>query len=239
MSFYSIYCDESCHLEHDDSAAMALGCVWCKTECRKEIFRKLREIKLRHGLKPHCELKWNGVSPSKIDYYKEVTDFFFANESLHARILLVPNKAALHHERFRQTHDQFYYKMYFDLLKTLLSPKDTYDVYLDIKDTQGNEKVRRLRNFLCNTHYDFNAQMIQHILQVKSSDVELVQLADFLTGAVCYNQRIMSGNNETLTSQTKREILNLIKQRSGYTLERSTLYREEKFNLFVWKGKNA
>ena len=29
---YNIYCDESCHLEHDHLGVMALGAVWCPAE---------------------------------------------------------------------------------------------------------------------------------------------------------------------------------------------------------------
>ena len=32
MSTYNIYCDESCHLEHDSQPIMAQGAVWCRLE---------------------------------------------------------------------------------------------------------------------------------------------------------------------------------------------------------------
>ena len=28
-SEFNVYCDESCHLEHSSSNAMALGAIWC------------------------------------------------------------------------------------------------------------------------------------------------------------------------------------------------------------------
>lgn len=230
---YNIYCDESCHLEHDGIKPMLLGCVWCPEEFKDDYFRRLREIKIRHGLSPRCELKWNAVSPAKLEYYKDVLSFFFDTPDLHFRTLIVPDKSLLNHGRFGQSHDDFYYKMYFDLLKTLLSPKDSYNIYLDIKDTHGGKKVECLRNVLCNNAYDFDKKMIKRIQQVESKDVELVELADFLLGAVAYINRGLSG------SRAKLEIIETIKKRTGYTLTLSTLVKEDKFNIFVWKGRRA
>lgn len=62
---YNVYCDESCHLEHDSQVAMVLGAVWCPLEKTREIAKRLREIKTRHGLSPNFEMKWVKVSPAK------------------------------------------------------------------------------------------------------------------------------------------------------------------------------
>ena len=49
---YDIYCDESCHLEHDRQKAMVLGGIWCADSKRKEIARQIRQIKKKHDLSP-------------------------------------------------------------------------------------------------------------------------------------------------------------------------------------------
>ena len=36
--------------------------------------------------------------------------------------LVVPDKSELAHEQYNQTHDEFYYKMYFDMLKVIFEP---------------------------------------------------------------------------------------------------------------------
>lgn len=228
---YNIYCDESCHLEHDGIKPMGLGCVWCAKEDRLEIFEELRDLKTKHSLKPHCELKWNAVSPAKIDYYIEVVNYFFANPKLHFRALIVADKSQLKHDDFGQSHDEFYYKMYFNLLKTIIVPGDYYEVYIDIKDTQSEQKVKKLKEVISNTHYDFDQSMIRRIQQVDSKEVELVQLTDLLLGAIVYFQRGLDG------SQAKLNLINLLKKKSGYSLTRSTLYKEDKFNLFFWRPK--
>ena len=35
-NLYNIYCDESCHLEHDRQKAMVLGGIWCPYDKRKK-----------------------------------------------------------------------------------------------------------------------------------------------------------------------------------------------------------
>jgi len=119
------------------------------------------------------------------------------------------------------------------MLKTILDPGCRYNIYLDIKDTRGQKKVERLHEVLCNSHYDFNREMICRIQQVRSHEVELLGLADLLIGALTYIHRGMN------TSMAKLALIERIRQRSGYTLLSSTLYRENKFNVFVWRAGNG
>lgn len=107
---YNIYCDESCHLQNDHQQVMVLGAIWCPLEKTREIIMRLREIKLRHGLSPNFEVKWSKVSPAKLIFYKDLVDYFFDDDDLHFRALIVPNKSKLRHPAFSQDHDTWYYK---------------------------------------------------------------------------------------------------------------------------------
>lgn len=228
---YNIYCDESCHLENDQSLVMVLGGVWCPTIKKDEIFERIKEIKAKHGFKPDFEIKWNKVSIGKLSFYKEVVDFFFDDDHLHFRALVVPDKGILDHAKFNQTHDHFYYKMYFDLLKVIMEPSSSYNIYIDIKDTRSQVKIDELQNVLRNNHYDYSKQIVKKIQQVWSHEVAILQLADLLIGAIGYANRGLT------TNKGKLELIEKIKKRSGYTLRHSTLYKENKLNLFIWKGK--
>lgn len=116
----------------------------------------------------------------------------------------------------------------FSLIKTLLQPGDHYNIYLDIKDTRGETKVRKLHDYLCNSKYDFNRDMIRKVQQVRSHELELIALADVLIGSLSYVHRGMN------SSDSKLAVIEKIRQLSGYTLLQSTLYREDKFNVFIW-----
>jgi len=228
---FNVYCDESCHLENDHLPIMVLGAVWCPLEKRREIAVRIREIKTQHGLPPNFEIKWVKVSPAKLDFYLAVVDYFFDDDDLHFRGLIA-DKTRLRHKEHNQTHDDWYYKMYFDMLKVILFPYSRYRIYIDIKDTQSKSKVeslQKLHEVLSNNMYDFRREVVERVQAVHSHEVEQLQLADLLIGAVAY------ANRNLQTSQAKLELVKRMRERSGYRLTSKTLYREDKVNLFLWQ----
>ncbi|MFC1636475.1 DUF3800 domain-containing protein [Planctomycetota bacterium] len=233
-SIYNIYCDESCHLEHDHLGVMVLGAVWCPKENAREIAQRIQKIKARHGLSDRFEIKWTKVSPAKQQFYLDIINFFFDSKNLHFRALIVPDKSRLQHDSFfGQSHDVFYYKMYFTMLKQILSPSEIYHIYLDIKDTRSREKTAKLHEVLCKSMYDFSRTIIGRVQVVHSHEVQQIQLADLLLGTVSYVNRELGQN------RGKVGLVNRVKQRSGYSLQHSTLLKEEKFNLFRWRASEV
>ena len=231
---FNVYCDESCHLENDSQKAMILGAVWCPLDKTREIAVRLREIKQKHGLAAGFEVKWTKVSPAGKALYLDLMDYFFDDDDLHFRTLIVPDKSKLQHDIFPgQDHDSWYYKMYFDMLKVIFKPNARYRVYLDIKDTCGAEKVYKLHQVLCNNMYDFSREIIERLQLVHSHEIEQLQLADLLIGAVSYLNREQGGN------EGKESLIRRMRQRSGYNLTKTTLLREEKVNLFRWYAREA
>jgi hypothetical protein len=206
---------------------MVLGAIICPEDKARETAVRLREIKENHSLSPHFEVKWTKVSPGKVDFYREIVDYFFDDDDLRFRAV-VARKVGLDHAAFGQDHDTWYYKMYFQLLEVLLSPKARYHIYVDIKDTRSQSKVNKLHEVLCNSQYDFDRRIVERVQQVRSHDVEQIQLADLLIGAVSHINRIEGG------SRAKRELITRIKKRSGYSLTKTTLLGESKFNIFHW-----
>ena len=226
---YNIYCDESCHLEHDRQSVMVLGAVWCPLEKSREISIRIREIKTSHGLSPKFEIKWVKVSQGQQAFYLDLLDYFFDNDDLHFRALVVQDKSKLQHELYEQTHDTWYYKMYFEMLKVILDPDAHYRIYLDIKDTRSAVKTRKLHDVLCNNIYDFQRQIIERVQTVRSHEVEILQFTDLLIGAVSYVNRGLSGNTAKVT------LIERMRERSGYSLTKTTLLKESKVNLFMWE----
>ena len=51
---YTVFCDESCHLQMDNSSVMVLGAMYCFSEKRKQIYSDIRAIKEKHGLNKMC-----------------------------------------------------------------------------------------------------------------------------------------------------------------------------------------
>jgi hypothetical protein len=209
---------------------MVLGAVWCLDDKKRVAFERLREIKKEHGFNADFELKWNKVSDRKLDYYLDVVNYYFDNDNLHFRAIVVPDKSLLDHAAFNQTHNDFYYKMYYSLIKTLLEPTSAYTIYIDIKDTQGSKKIKLLQEVLRTSTYDFNREIIKKIQLVSSKEIELVQLADFISGAIGYANRGLT------TNEAKLKVIELIRKRAGVSLLQSTLYRADKMNILIWKS---
>jgi hypothetical protein len=142
---------------------------------------------------------------------------------------VVDDKSRLDHSYFNQgSHDSFYYKMYFYLLRNILKKGNQYCIYLDMKDTRSQRKIYTLKDVLCNNVYDFEQKMILRIQHIRSHESELLQLADFLLGAVSYRNRHLSD------SKAKLEVIQEISKRSGLDLLKTTPPWEEKFNLFFF-----
>lgn len=229
----NIYCDESGHLPNDGNPVMVLGALCCPNDKTREIARRLREIKAAHGFAPGAEVKWAKVSYGNVALYRALVDYFLDDDDLRFRALVVSDKSRLRHDRFRQDHDTWYYKMYFDLLKLLITPHAQYRIYLDIKDTRSAQKIAKLHEVLCSNAYDFSRRVIARVQSVESRHVEQLQLADLLIGAVSYANRNLS------TNAGKVALVARLREKTRYTLTRSTLLREEKFNVFIWRPREV
>ena len=229
----NIYCDESCHLPNDRQKAMVLGALWCFRVEAKEHNQAIADLKARYRLSPFFEIKWTKVSPGKLDFYTDLINYFFNSSTMGFRAWVIPDKSILSHDDYSQTHEEWYYKMYFYLLRNLIFTDRRYHVYLDVKDTRSRKKLRKLWEVLSNANYDFSREIIEKVQHVHSHDIGLMQLSDLLIGAVSYHARGLSG------SAAKNEIVQLIKQRTGSSLTRNTLPTEQKFNLCVWRPNNG
>jgi hypothetical protein len=143
----------------------------------------------------------------------------------------------LRHESFNQTHDQWYYKMYFTMLKQIFRSDSAYYVYLDVKDTHSSENIKKLEDVCANNALDFDHRVIRRIQPIRSDEVQIMQLVDILTGALAFrhNHAVIAEG----TSKAKIMVTNRIIRRSGHDLTRTTLASEDKFNLLVWSAKRG
>ena len=232
-NIYNIYCDESCHLEHDRIPVMLLGAVWCPYDMRRSISKEIRQLKAKHNAKG--ELKWTKVSESRLPFYKELLNYFFAKDELNFRCLLVARKENLDNSYFNQgSHDSFYYKMYYQLLLNIVCRADSqFNIYLDIKDTHGSRRIRELRQILHIKIADHERLTIPHIQLVRSYESELIQLTDFLIGAVAYCNR----DDVPKKNRAKVSVIEKVRECSGIDLVHNTPPWEEKFNLFVFQPR--
>lgn len=180
---FNRYCDESCHLENDHKRYMFLGYVSCAYNQVTAHTDRIRDIKTAHNF--YAEIKWNHVSMSKLKFYLDLVDYFFATD-LKFRAIGV-DKTKTNCEDF----DEYYYSMYHNLLIHDINITHTYNVYLDIRDALSAYKVRKLKEML-NVKYG----AFRNVQNINSKESLLLQLADFILGALSYDKNEQEKNNE-------------------------------------------
>jgi hypothetical protein len=74
--------------------------------------------------------------------------------------------------------------------------------------------------------------MIADVKRVQSHEVEQLQIADLLIGALSYLHRELAGNS------AKEALIARIRHRSGYHLTLNTMMRELKLNLLIWNSRS-
>jgi hypothetical protein len=233
MTTYNLYIDESCHLENDGFPVMCIGYMKITNEAYDEHKNAIKSLKRQ--FKTPTEVKWSNLSPSRLPLYKALIDYFF-DHAIDFRCILVKYKDNLDHAQFNMgSHDNFYYKLIFFLLRAAVNPPhgNQYRVYLDIKDTRGIEKLEKIHEVLTNA-YNQNCPFIffQHI---HSSENVLLQLTDIMIGAITYKAR--GEHLKQGASQSKVELINYLEGKSGYSLDEGTEPWESKFNIFDHQPK--
>lgn len=231
MSTYNIYIDESCHLQNDGCEVMCIGYTKLAKDNYTDLKKSIKAIKLHH--RSPTEIKWNKVSLSRMPLYRSLIDFFF-DAPIHFRCVLIKNKSILDHDQFNQgDQNNFYYKTVYLLLnKSNPAENNQYNVLLDIKDTRGRDRLKKINEIFKNQHSGQSPfASFQHI---HSHDNELLQLTDFFIGAITYKSRM-----ETLKvhSQVKLEIISYLEGKSGYQLNEGTEPWETKFNIFDFQPR--
>lgn len=250
---YNIYCDESCHLQNDSASTMVLGAVTCHRDQVARVSEELRRLKMEYhllstedrqkGRQQQFEVKWTKVSPAKVHFYRDWIKFFFAEPALSFRAVVI-NKSDLDHQNWElqhgktQSHDDWYYKMFFRLIEPMIDPESNYHIYLDIKDTRSECKRRQLEKVLRSSKRDRAVKIIGRVQQIRSHESELMQMTDLLLGALCFHHRRSSETERKsagLHSSAKSDLVSLVQRCSRQNLNKTSWLKQKKFNIFLWK----
>jgi hypothetical protein len=218
---FNLYCDESTHLIHDGHPYMLLGYTSIAYPQIKIAKEEIKSIKAKYNYDK--ELKWTDVHDATYKVYAELVDWFFMND-LEFRAVVV-EKSQIDESRADYTFNDFYFRMYFQLLHTKVDFQNTYNIYMDIKDSCSSEKLKTLNRIMS---YNSSVGRIQFI---RSHESVFIQLSDVLTGAINYNLRIEKGELQGKVL-AKRKIIDKIKKHSNISLSETTPLSRKKFNLF-------
>lgn len=224
---YKVFFDETCHLENDGITVMGGGAVFCDRDKFEEATRYIKYLKYEHNA--FHELKWTKVSKSGWNFYKALIDYFFESDFLRFRAI-TSDKSVLDHKKYNDSkHDNFYYKLMYQAFEPMLEANNEYYIYIDYKDSNGAGQLKSLTEYLLSKKRNVIGLDFQ---MIRSHEAVLLQLADFLIGAIAYKKR----KDILHESEIKNKIIEYIEIKLGKLVILNTARGESKFNIFHHKA---
>ena len=230
---YNFYCDESCHLENDGMPVMCIGYTKIETSLYLKTKNEIKSLKLKH--KSPTELKWNKLSMSRINLYKDLIDYFFESE-IEFRCVLIKNKQNLDNTKYNDgDHSTFYDKVVYQLLRINAIENCHYKIHLDVKEKFGRTRLNSIEKVFTNKHK--GESPFKNFQHIHSNENELLQLTDLFIGAITHKCR--PEYNSPNASAVKKAVISYLELKSGYSLNVGTEPWESKFNIFNFQLKSS
>ncbi|MBT4399215.1 MAG: DUF3800 domain-containing protein [Bacteroidetes bacterium] len=213
---FNFYCDESTHLQNDGMPFFILSYVSCPYKDLKTHKIAIKGIREKHSYKG--EFKWSKISSKKELFFQDIINYFFSS-SLTFRAIII-DKSSINIDLSDNSYEDFYFRMYYQLIHHKLDLENKYNIYFDIKDTRSYIKLDKLHEIL---HWNASIRSFQFIHSYESS---IMQITDLIMGAVNYKLR---GLNKV---QSKLNLISQIEENCGFSLSSTTSKEAEKINLF-------
>lgn len=224
---FEVYCDESrpdllCS-KKPTAQYMVIGGLWLPEDQRARMKNDIHALRDKH--KVGGEFKWQKVSPSRLDFYRDLADWFIAQgDQLRFRCI------AVEHEkvdllRFHESDQELgFYKFYYQMLHHWILDFNEYVVFCDFKSNRVRGRLSELARCLGKTNL---SSEIINVQAIRSRESVLLQAVDVLTGVAA-----ASLNNTLKVGGAKWELVTHLEQSLGKSIQ-ATYRSEQKFNVFV------
>lgn len=228
-----IGCDISGQLKKD--RYWILGSVWIPKEQLPQYEEAVCYFRLRNKL--WGELKWTGITPQKVNEYKEFLTLSLQKSPTEIKVILL-NKKNITPKYFGNNKGKMFSTFYYILLKNhmarLLKIKpmvNSFDILLDEEDWMREQSLNLkgfLEYFLVTGGFK---KSINHLSQCDSKICSLLQCCDLITGAISakLNQPEINISND------KKMIIKHIENILNHPLNMLTLPTSKKFNLWLMR----
>jgi hypothetical protein len=224
---FEVYCDESrpdlFGSKRPPAAFMVIGSLWLPADHREEFKAAVHGLRDAHRI--GGEFKWQKVSPSRLQFYKELVEWFFAaSDRLRFRCIAV-EQAKVNLVQYHESNQELgFYKFYYQLLHHWIMDFNDYAIFCDVKKNRDPARLHVLRRCLDASNLSSTVSRVQAI---RSDESVLIQLADVLTGIAAARL-----NNALRAGGAKEAIARLAEARLGRKIQH-TVKAEQKFNVFV------
>lgn len=223
---FEVYCDESrpdllCS-EKPQAKFMVIGSLWLKAEDRQVFKNEIHELRDRHHI--GGEFKWNKVSPSRLEFYSDLVDWFAEKgDRLRFRCIAVEHDK-VNLIRYHESDQELgFYKFYYQMLHPWIQDFNEYLFFCDFKRNRLRDRLHVLRRCLSAANL---SSMVCNVQAIPSVESVLIQLADVLTGvaAARLNDHIKAGSAKFL-------VIERLELRLGHRIAPTTR-NHQKFNVF-------
>jgi len=224
---FEVYCDESrpdlLSSQKPQARYMVIGSLWLKTEDRERFKSAIHQLRNTH--KVGGEFKWQKVSPSRIEFYRELANWFYEQgEALRFRCIAV-EREKVDLVRYHENDQELgFYKFYYQMLHHWIMDFNEYAVFCDFKSNRKRDRLRVLQRCL---DLSSLSSRVSNVQAIRSDESVLLQLTDVLTGVA--SARL---NDSLAVDSAKSQVVTHLEQHLGRQI-RHTLKSEEKFNVFV------
>ncbi len=221
---FEVYCDESgleALTRKDAHLYTGIGGIWIPSEYRDTLKDEVKKIKLKHNIMG--ELKWKKLSPSYIEVYKDIVDYFFASDYIRFRVVLIEADKIDNLKFNNEDAELGFYKFYYQLLHHWIFDFNTYDIFVDLKINRNKGRLKELEKVL---DYSNLTSEIKQVQGLPSDESLGIQLADILTGLV-----VSKFNNE-ISGFAKKHLIEHVENTYIKKPISPTGKWEEKVNIF-------
>lgn len=225
---FDVYCDESrpdlFSSKNPKAKYMVIGSVWLETSHRDQFKTEIHA--LRDRFKVGGEFKWQKVSPSRLDFYKALVDWFVAKgESLRFRCIAVEHQKVDMLRYHDSDQELGYYKFYYQMLHHWINDFNDYAIFCDFITNRRRDRLPVLKRCLDASNLSSG---ISNVQAIRSPESVLIQLADVLTSAAAARL-----NGSVTPTGAKAELIQHFEQRLSIPRIQHTYKAEKKFNVFV------
>jgi hypothetical protein len=223
---FEVYCDECrpdlLSSQNPQARFMIIGSLWLRADDREEFKSAIHDLRDRH--KVGGEFKWQKVSPSRLDFYGELVDWFAAQgERLRFRCIAVEHEK-VNLLRFHDNDQELgFYKFYYQMLHHWILDFNEYAVFCDFKQNRLRNRLHVLQHYLDLANL---SSQIFNVQSVRSDESVLIQLTDVLTGAVAARL-----NDGLRPGSAKEAVVERLEAGIGRGIA-PTSRCEQKFNVF-------
>lgn len=226
-----LYCDESRQDLLAEKGSISANNIFCciggimvPSASRQAIKVRVNQLKRQHDI--HNEIKWTTVSPSRLEFYVDLVDLFFATPELSFRTVVIDASKVRNNIFNNDDQELGYYKFYYQLLYHWLNSANCYRIYTDQKTNREKKRLKDLRHIINNSIKEGNP--IDSIQAIDSSESVLLQMQNVLMGAVGYKYNYQGEGQ----SWAKESIVHRIEKHIKKSIS-ATPASERKFNIFA------